>query len=120
MSRGALFTAVWSRCPEHNTLLEPNETKCDKCKLIERNLSLTPPFDVYCTGPKWGRFETGHTYEVVWIIKDAINKYGTKVSGYCFENEDDSIYEHILDTLDFIPLRYLTADFKDSWLEDVV
>ncbi len=118
MARGALFTGIWSRCPEHNNLLEPGEIICSKCKLVQRNLSLTPPFPVYAKTDYWNKFKEGNVYEVYWIIKDALNQYGIKVSGYVFQNEDKSLWEHVADPLIFIPIQYLTEDNKDKWLSE--
>src|SRR5260370_3106618 len=99
MARNALFTSTWARCPEHGTLLEPNESQCMNCKIIERNLSLIPPFPVYSKMSYWGKFETGHVYTVFWVVRDATNQFGNKLSGYVFENEDKSVWEHVANPL---------------------
>lgn len=119
MAKGALFTAVWARCPQHQSVvLEPGEQECINCKIVRRNFSLRPPFKVYATAPFWGKFEVGHIYEVHWIVKDMVDEYGMTKSGFIFQNQDKSIWEHLGDPTVFIPVEFLTEDNKDSWLSE--
>src|ERR1700682_3609925 len=112
MPSGPVFEASWARCLEHKTLLEPGEEKCIKCKILERNLSLTPKFKVYCIHDEWGEVKAGTDYEVVWIIKDGRRQHGD-LMGYVFEFDDNSMNDHVFDALNFIPHEFLTDDLKD-------
>lgn len=116
MARGATFTGVWARCPQHSLrLLEPNEEMCFECRLVERNLALTPPFDVYCTETTY-EAEKDMVYTVIWVITSGRDEYWA-IKGYCFEAEDGSVIPHVYDSLKFIPVQYMTDDHKDSWVK---
>jgi hypothetical protein len=115
MPRGAIFTSVGLRCKHHNDFIGPNGA-CLKCKVLERNLSLTPAFDVFCNWSYPNRFEKGKIYTVKWVIKDATSFVKTHIEGYCFQNEDGSIHPFVMDAFDFIPLQYLNDNNQDSWL----
>lgn len=117
MANGPVFDSAWVRCFKHKTLLEEGEEKCLRCKIIERNLSLKPPFDVYCIHHEWGEVKPGTTYKVVWVIKSGQRDFGDLV-GYGFAWDKDSINDHIFDAENFIPVEFLTEDKKDSWLGD--
>jgi hypothetical protein len=115
MPSAPIFEAVWARCLQHKTLLEPGEDKCLKCKIRERDLSLIPPFQVYCTASEWGEAKIGETYEVEWVIKQARRSYGES-TGYAFKFNSESVNDHIFDSDNFIPYEFLTEENKDSWL----
>ena len=117
MASGATFTSTWARCKEHGTLLEPNETMCQKCKIIQRNMALTPPFDVYCIEDGYNLVEKGNTYTVYWVVYDGREARDIQISGYALKNEDGSVADEVLAADKFIPCQYLTKDNKDSWLE---
>lgn len=113
MAKGATFTSVWARCPNHQTrVLEPDEEKCFDCQLTERNLSLPVPFDVYCTEDTF-ECTKEMVYTVQWVVTEGREEHW-KLKGYGFEAEDGSMLPHIFDPLKFIPVKYLTDDHKDS------
>jgi hypothetical protein len=118
LANGAVFEAAWARCLKHRTLLEPGETECFKCRILERNLSLKPPFKVYCIHTEWGEAKEGQTYDVFWVIKSGRREYGDGLMGYCFMIDKESVNDHVFDPENFIPLDYLTDDKKDSWVTE--
>jgi hypothetical protein len=118
MPSGPIFEATWARCLQHKTLLEPGEERCFKCQLLERNLSLVPPFKVYCTHDEWEEVKTGDVYEVVWVIKSGRRNYGDDLAGYVFKFDDESMNDHVFDAENFIPVEFLTENNKDSWVKE--
>jgi hypothetical protein len=117
MPSGPVFDAVWARCLNHKTLLEPGERECFQCRILERNLSLKPPFRVLCICPEWGEAKPGEYYDVFWVIKTGMREYG-ELMGYAFSADKESVNDHVFDAENFIPVEFLTQDNKDSWVEE--
>lgn len=116
MAKGATFTSVWARCPNHQLrVLDKDDEKCFECVLIERNLSLSPPFDVYCIDNTY-EAKKGDILTVVWVIIEGRDEHWP-IKGYCFEAEDGSILSHVYDPMKFIPMKFITKDNKDSWVK---
>jgi hypothetical protein len=105
-----------ARCREHSgTVLSINEDKCIECRIIERNLNMKPPFKAKCVDGGWG-FQKGETYDVFWVLRDVINDFGTRKSGYVFKSGGSHfINEHIMDADDFCPVLYLNDEGEDEW-----
>jgi hypothetical protein len=113
------FTSVWVRCHEHARLLDTDETECFECKIIQRNLAMTPPFDVLCIDNTYGIVDKGKIYEVVWVIRDGREKRDNELKGYVFAvAKGMGLISEVFPAEKFIPLKYLAKDGKsDSWLE---
>ena len=110
-----LFTGARARCRKHsNVVLGIDEEMCLDCRIIERNLSMRPPFDVLCTNTWWG-FNKDEDYTVFWVIRDGKKEYDNKLCGYVFKDKWGHLAEHVYDVKDFIPHLYLTDDKKDEW-----
>jgi hypothetical protein len=105
-----------ARCREHSgTVLSIDEDKCIECRIIERNLNMKPPFKALCIDAGFG-FQKGEVYDVFWVLRDVINEYGTRKSGYVFKSPATRfINEHIMDADDFVPVLYLNDDDEDEW-----
>ena len=115
MANGPLFSGAWARCKKHKTLLEANETECLKCRILARNLSLVPPFRVYCINGEWGEVHAGKDYEVIWVITDGRRDHGD-LQGYVFRHDDDSLNDHVFDPSNFIPFEFFDKENKsDKW-----
>jgi hypothetical protein len=119
MANKVTFTSVWARCREHGKLLEPDEEECFDCRIIQRNLAMTPPFDVLCVDSTYGIVDKGKVYEVVWVIRDGREKRDNEIKGYVFAVAKGSgLIPEVFPAEKFIPLKYLAKDGKsDSWSE---
>lgn len=118
MASGAAITGTWARCKNHfGRLLEPDEEMCFECRIIQRNLSLVPPFAVLCIEDGYNIVKKGKTYEVAWIVLDGRESHNLSIKGYVFKMSDGSMAGEVIDASKFIPIKYLTLGGKDSWLE---
>lgn len=118
MASGAIITGTWARCKNHfGKLLEPDEDMCWECRIIQRNLSLVPPFAVFCIDDAYNIVKKGKTYEVAWVVLDGREAHNLSIKGYVFKMTDGSMTNEVIDAAKFIPVQYLTKKGKDAWLE---
>lgn len=104
-----IFEGVSARCKNHSTLLPPGERECEECKLIRRNLSLNPPFDVIANKTYFG-VKKDTLYTVVWLIRDGVRDNNVKLRGYVFKDKDGKPCEHVYDPVDFTPIAFLDPE----------
>lgn len=107
MAKDAMFTKVWSRCPQHkNTILKANQKKCTLCEILERDMALTPPFEVVCVDETPKALTKDRVYTVKWIIYEGRNEEGM-IRGYVLDAGDDNVFPIIVPPESFIPLQYM-------------
>lgn len=104
-----IFEGVSARCKNHSKLLSPGESECDECKLIRRNLSLNPPFDVIANRTYLG-IKKDSPYTVVWVIRDGLKANDGKLRGYVFKDNNGKLVDQVYDPLDFTPVAFLDED----------
>lgn len=107
-----IFEGARATCWRHpNVNLMPDEAECDICKIIRRNLSLTPPFQVLCTRTHFSVKE-GKEYQVVWVIRDGAKQHNDATMGYVFRDTEGHLVDQVYDPLAFIPVKFLEKEDK--------
>ena len=111
----AIFEGARSRCKRHaDQLLAPNQIECPTCKIIRRNLSFQPPFDVRCDRGGFG-CKQGTIYTVVWVIREGAKEYSENAYGYTFYEENTKkILDRIYDPIDFTPVACLSDEEREK------
>lgn len=109
-----IFEGARARCARHNDkLLAPKEKECSTCKLLNRNLSLKPPFAVRCNRTYY-EVKNNMVYTVLWIIKDGVRDFDEHMIGYVFKTTDDRPGSRVYDATDFTPVEFLSDKERET------
>lgn len=103
----AIYEGARATCRRHpDVKLMPNQSECDDCKKIRRDLGLTPPFDVICHRTHFGVKEGG-IYKVVWVIRSGAREHHDEMMGYVLRAEKAGVTDHVYEPEAFTPIQFL-------------